>query len=114
MAKTQFNKIEVVYVVAIKHEKIKNMFTGQIKDISEPTGEQHIFEVTTDPDGGGESLVARSFCGRERTAIAQETGVYKIRQPGPVCQACQEEWKKDPRSPWAAWASGTPVGSVKE
>jgi hypothetical protein len=71
-------------------------------------GEQHIFEVISKSEG---TLSTYSFCGRTAHEIGDETTTpQKIRDPKlPVCLACSNGWKADPRSPWARFAAGVPI-----
>ena len=69
-------------------------------------GEQHIFEVNREG-----VLVTYSFCSRTIHEIGDVTTTpQKIRDSKlPVCKTCSENWKADPRSPWARFATGTPI-----
>jgi len=86
--KNQFNRIEVVYVAAIEYEMISNIFTGHSKNTAVPKGEQHMFEVVAGVTR------ARSFCGKGRSDIAENTAELKSPTSGlPVCAKCAKNGK---------------------
>ena len=84
----------------------------QIVFVSGPQGDQHIFEVNSRTD----ERVTRSLCGKAGNEIHTNPKGYvdvtesKERNPErPVCEKCQQKYKKHPRSPWQLWTRGMPV-----
>lgn len=85
--------------------------------VADNTGDQHIFETGLRILEGNSERVARSLCGKTAGDISKDPKgytdavEYKDRLPDrPLCQKCQEKYKKHPRSPWKAWQQSVKAG----
>ena len=109
--KATIEKLKIIVVYAIKHERQQNMFTGRTSDIAIPQGNVHIFQIVNVEDGLGAKVTEPSryaFCGKTRAEIGERTKDSDKRPNGlPMCTKCEAAWKEHPDSPWRAWEKST-------